>query len=366
MAGVLKRIRQGVKRPAQTLFAASLVLPLDRRPRTARDLERLEARAILVSRTDRIGDLLCGSPLLMALHRRWPAARIVVVPGPKNRVVLDGLPFVEAGPVFRRDPGSWAEVAWRLARESFDLYVSLRAESMAGAYIGAWSRAPIRIVTHRTYAHPASNLILGIEEPHQTKRYCRAAALIGREPDAIRPVFEVPAEAARRAAAIAGELLPADGRPVVGMQIPHRGRRRYDARAWPAAKVLDLVRALAADGCRVVLCGVGAEREEAEAVRALVPGTVVPPSVPLAVFAGLQRRFDLFIAQFTGTMHLADAVGVPVVAFGLEEQVRGWSAIGPQHRNVGAPTVSEIPVHELLEAARATLAGAVAGKGRSA
>jgi ADP-heptose:LPS heptosyltransferase len=356
MAGRLKRIRQGIKRPLQSLFAGALVLPLDRRTRSVRDLEDLEPRAIVVSRTDRIGDLLCCSPLLLAVHRRWPAARLVLIAGRKNRAVLPGLPFVEEGPVFRRNPAGWAELAWWLPRQRFDLSVSLRAESMAGVWISAWSCAPIRMATHLTYAHPSCNLILGMDDYHQTTRYCRAAALLGEAPAEVRPVFQIPAEAERRAAELWPSLLPPGG-PVVGLQIPHRGSRRHAVRAWPAENVVALVRALVADGCRVVLCGTGAERIEAESVKALIPGTVVCPPVPLAVFAALQRRFDLFVSQFTGTLHLADAVGVPVVAYGLDDQVRGWGVIGPRHRNIGAPRVHAIPVNALLEAARDALAG---------
>jgi ADP-heptose:LPS heptosyltransferase len=364
MAGRLKSIRQGIKRPLQSLFAGALVLPLDRRPRSVRDLDALEPRRIVLSRTDRIGDLLCCSPLLLALHRRWPDARLVLVAGAKNRAVLQGLPFIEEGPVFRRDPRSWAELAWWLGRESFDLCVSLRAESMAGVWVSAWSRAPVRMATHRTYAHPSCNLILGVDDYHQMTRYCRAAAMLGQAPEAVRPVFEISTEAGRRAAEILPSLVPRGGGPVVGLQIPHRGSKRHAVRAWPAEKVIALVRALAADGCHVVLCGTGAERAEAESIRSLVAGTVVPPAVPLAVFAALQRRFDLFIAQFTGTLHLADAVGVPVVAYGLEDQVRGWGVIGPHSRNIGAARVSAIPVETLLEAARASLAEAGNGAGR--
>lgn len=365
MAGLLKRARQGVKRPLQTLFAAALTLPLDRRSRTVRDLDGLEPGTILLSRTDRIGDLLCCSPLLLALHQRWPRARIVLVPGRKNRAVLEGLPFVEEGPVFRRDPRSWAELAWRLGHVRWDLYVSLRAESMAGAWIGAWSRAPVRMATHRTYAHPGCNLILGVDDYHQTTRYCRAAAAIGQPPDAVRPVFQVPADAERRVAEMLPALLPSDGRPIVGVQIPHRSARRYTVRAWPEDKVVALVQALTDDGCRVVLCGMGPERVEAQSVQARIPEAVVPPPVPLAVFAALQRRFAVFVSPFTGTVHLADAVGVPVIAYGLEDQVRGWGVVGPSHRNIGAPRVSDIPVATVLEAARAALAGAAvrAGKG---
>ena len=363
MARLLKRIRQGVKRPLQTLFSGAMVLPLDRQPRSLRDLDALEPRQIVLSRTDRIGDLLCCSPLILALHRRWPGARLVLIPGRKNRAVLQGLPFVEEGPVFRRDPRSWAELAWWLGRQRFDLGVSLRAESMAGVWVSAWSRAPVRMATHRTYAYPSCNLILGVDDYHQTTRYCRAAAMLGYPPEVVRPVFQVPADAERRAAEILPGLLPPGG-PVVGFQIPHRGSRRHAVRAWPAEKVVALARALTADGCRVVLCGTGTERAEAEDVKSLVPGTVVSPAVPLAVFAALQSRFDLFVAQFTGTLHLAEAVGVPVVAYGLEDQVQGWGVIGPQHRNIGAARVSEIRVETLLEAARASLAGAAARAGR--
>ena len=356
MVGRWKRIRQGIKRPLQSLFAGALVLPLDRRPRRVSDLDALDPRQIVLTRTDRIGDLLCCSPLLYALHRRWPRARLVLIAGKKNGAVLQGLPFVEAGPVFQRDPRSWAELAWWLSHESFDVHVSLRAESMAGVWVSAWSRAPVRMATHRTYAHPSCNLILGVDDYHQTTRYCRAAALLGQPPEAVRPVFEIPAAAERRAAELMPGLLPPGNGPVVGLQIPHRGSRRHAVRAWPAGNVLALARALADDGCRVVLCGTGAELVEAEAVRAAVPGAVVPPPVPLAVFAALQRRFDLFISQFTGTLHLADAVGVPVVAYGLDEQVAGWGVIGARHRNLGAPRVSDIRVETLLEAARQSLA----------
>jgi ADP-heptose:LPS heptosyltransferase len=341
-----------------------MVLPLDRRPRTVRDLDDLAPRRILVSRTDRIGDLLCCSPLLVALHRRWPEAELVMIAGPKNRSVIAGLPFLSEGPVFRRDPASWAELAWWLGRRRFDLSVSLRAESMAGVWISGWSGAAIRMATHRTYAAPSCNLILGADDFHQLRRYSRAAAMLGFPPDELRPAFTIPAAAERRAAALAAELLPADGRPVVGLQIPQRTSRRHAVRAWPADRVVALVRRLAADGCRLVLCGTGGERVEAERVAAVVPGTVVAPSVPLAVFAGLQKRFDLFVAQYTGTLHLADAVGVPTVGFGREDQVRGWGTVGPQHHNIGAPTVGEISVAAVLAAARASLAGGSA-KGRA-
>ena len=337
-------------------MARAWTLALDRRPRTAKDLEALEPLAIVAVRTDRIGDLLCGTPLLEALHRRWPAAELTLIPGPRNRAVLSGLPFMEEGPVFRRDPASWATVAWWLARRRFDLCVSLRAESMAGAYVAAWSRAPIRMVTHAEHASPAFNLILGADDWHQTTRYCHAAALLGAPCAEVRPVFVVPPEAARRGAEVVAALAPGGAGPLVGIQMPNRGGRRHARRAWPFENVVALAAALGGDGCRVLLCGTGAERAEAEAVRGRVPGAAISPPVPLPVFAAIQRGLDLFISAYSGTLHLADAVGTATVAYGEPEQVSGWSPLGPRHRNIGGQTAAQIPFAAVLTAARELLA----------
>ena len=183
---LLKQVRQGIKLPIQMAFARAAALPLDRRPRTPRDLDAMMPRAIVGSRTARIGDLLGGSPVLHALHERWPEARLVVIAGPKNRAVLRGYPFVESGPVFRRDPASWTELAWWLGRQHFDINVSLRAESMAGVWVAAWSGARVRIVTHVTKAAAAFNLILGAADAHQTTRYCHAAAILGHPAPEVR------------------------------------------------------------------------------------------------------------------------------------------------------------------------------------
>jgi ADP-heptose:LPS heptosyltransferase len=355
---VLKRVRKGLKYPVLSGVARAWTLALDRRARSVRDLDGLEPRAIVATRTDRIGDLLCCTPLLEALHRRWPAATLTLVPGPKNRAVLAGLPFVEEGPVFRRDPVSWAAVATWLARRRFDLCVSLRAESMAGAYVAAWSRAPIRMVTHAEHPSPAFNLILGATDWHQTKRYCHAAELIGAACADVRPVFVVPDAAERQGAAALAAAAPVGRGPLVGIQMPNRNGTRHARRAWPKDNVVALAGTLARDGCRILLCGTGAERPEAEAIRDRVPGAALSPAVPLAAFAAVLRGLDLFVSPYSGTLHLADAVGTATVAYGQPEQVSGWSPLGPRHRNIAGRTAAEIPVATVLAAARELLAAA--------
>jgi len=153
-------------------------------------------------------------------------------------------------------------------------------------------------------------------------------------------------------------VAPAGAGPLVGIQIPNRTGRRHAYRAWPRENVVALATALAGDGCRVLLCGTGAERPEAEAIRSRLPGAALSPLVPLAAFAAVLRGLDIFISPYIGTLHLADAVGTATVAYGQPEQVSGWSPLGPRHLNIAGRATADIPVALVLAAVRELLAAA--------
>ncbi|MFI5207484.1 MAG: glycosyltransferase family 9 protein [Gemmatimonadales bacterium] len=354
MSETLRSIRRAVKDPVQSLAARAAVIGLDRAPLSLEDLEDLAPRAIVASRTDRIGDLLVSTPVLVALHERWPSARIVVIPGPRNRAVLAGLPFVEEGPAFGREPGSWARVRAWLKGQHFDISVSLRSESMAGAYVSAWSRAPVRMTLNANKTLPAHNLVLGVNDEHLLTRYCKAAALLGYEGECGRPTYIVPDAAEAEGAAAAAELSVA-GRPMVGVQLMSRATGRHARRALAFETLVEVTRSLAADGATVVLCAFGHEREEAERIRARVSTAVLVPSLGLAPYAALQRRFAVLLSGYTGTLHLADAVGCATVAYGEPRHYRAFRMIGERHRAVTASKVPEIPASAVLEAVRSAL-----------
>jgi hypothetical protein len=227
----LRSIRRAFKDPLQSLAARVAVTGLGRAPLSLADLDELEPRAIVASRTDRIGDLLVSTPVLAALHQRWPRARIVVIPGPRNRAVLSGLPFVEEGPAFGREPGSWARVRAWLKRERFDVSVSLRSESMAGVYVSAWSGAPVRMTLNANKTSPAHNLILGVSDEHLLTRYAKAARLLGYEMPAMRPLYVVPSAAESEGASAAADLAATGKGPLVGIQVMSRASRRHAKRA---------------------------------------------------------------------------------------------------------------------------------------
>jgi ADP-heptose:LPS heptosyltransferase len=356
MTGVARRIRRGVKEPVQRALAWAAVRTLDVRPRTLEEVRALKPRAIVAVRTDRIGDLLVSTPLIAALHRRWPDARLVVVTGPKNRAALEGLPFVEAGPVFDRHPASWARVARWFDGQPFDLAVSLCAEAMSGVYVSAASGAPVRVATHATKTAPAFNFIFGVDDHHHVTRNCRAAAMLGVPCAQMRPTFEIPEAERERAEQAVGSRWGAEGGPLVGVQVPSRSDRLHARQSWPSERLVELVGALAADGCRVVLFGVGSERVEAERIRVVVPAAELAPEGTLGFAAALLTRLDLLVSGFTGTYHLADAVGVPTVAIGTAHKVLYWGSHGPSHRLAVAERLTDVTLGGVLETVRGALA----------
>src|SRR5205085_10280968 len=84
---------------------------------------------------------------------------------------------------------------------------------------------------------------------------------------------------------------------------------------WPAAHWIELARNFAARGYRVVLpWGSAAERRRSEQIAAATPNAIVPDLQPLDEAARMIARAALVVGVDTGLLHLAAALGVPLVA----------------------------------------------------
>jgi lipopolysaccharide heptosyltransferase I len=87
------------------------------------------------------------------------------------------------------------------------------------------------------------------------------------------------------------------------------------SKQWPEANWIALGKMLAARDLDLVLPWGGAEeRARSERIAATVPRGIVPPRQPLDAVAGLLAGAQLVVGVDTGLMHLAAALGVPLVA----------------------------------------------------
>ena len=143
----------------------------------------------------------------------------------------------------------------------------------------------------------------------------------------------------------------------------------WAAKQWPADRYGDVARALAQDGLKPILNFGPGEEPLARAAEAASGGAAVALSFPISELIALTRRARVFIGGDTGPMHLAAALGVPVVAlFGPTDPARNGPFATPSevlrnpvsrnslsHRNASDPGLLAIPATEVIAAARRLL-----------
>jgi ADP-heptose:LPS heptosyltransferase len=61
---------------------------------------------ILIVRTDRIGDVVLTTPVISALRKAYPKARLSIMVRNDTRDVVDGNPYLDQVVVYDRDPPS--------------------------------------------------------------------------------------------------------------------------------------------------------------------------------------------------------------------------------------------------------------------
>ena len=366
----LKWLRTALKVPLMHALSALFALGLDRSSCSIDDLAHWSPQRILLVRTNRIGDLLCSTPLIAALHRRWPHAEMTLVGGPKNRAVAPLLPYLQRGPEFRRDPWAWMRLLLWLPRQRFDLAVSLCSEMLSGVFIVAASRAPLRMAVYASpRTAPAFNVFAGRYDTHEIRRYWTAARNLGvaLQDGPPRPLIELPPDHDDVAEVILRMLNIPEHAIKVGISIPSRADRRHRRRAWPHTELRSVVTGLVSRGIEVVLSpGSRAERVEAERIVQAVPGARLLPETSLSELAAVQRRLDAWIGTSSGLLHLADAVGTPTLMIGTAALARSWAPLGPLHRQVCADDPEHITSRRVIEAVVSLLGEATHRAARAA
>jgi heptosyltransferase-1 len=98
---------------------------------------------------------------------------------------------------------------------------------------------------------------------------------------------------------------------------------------WPVADWIAVARALAARGYRPILpWGTDHERQRSWQIAAVVPAAIVPERAVLDAVARMIARAALVVGVDTGLLHLAAALGVPLVAIFAGTEPRQHGPLG--------------------------------------
>lgn len=287
-----------------------------------------------------LGDAVMGLPALQTLRAAFPDAHLAVAARPSVAAVYAMAPGVSQVIALESRAGlsavkPWRRDAARLEAERFDLAV-LQPNSFLSAWIAAQAKIPARwgFATDlrgrwltRAFPRPASGL-------HQADYYLALTTAAGL-PATPRVARLVPPAAAIEAAAA---LVPS--RPFVVLA---PGAAYGRAKQWPPARYAELAHQLwRGRAIASVVIGAGADRlagqELRDALLALPGGSDTAASVvdligrtDLPTLAAVLARAHAVVANDSGAMHLAGAVGAPVVA-----------VFGPTNEHQTAPLTAAV------------------------
>lgn len=265
---------------------------------------------VLVVRTDRIGDVVLSLPVFASIRAAYPGGRIIALTREYTRPLLEDRDDVDDVISFDAETSHVPRSAFmgllaRLRRERLDAAVALFSNFSVAALLFA-AGIPVRV-------GPASKAAQ-VFFTHRIRQ--RRSKLLRHEADhnldLLAPLGIAPVRRARiTPPPPPGGLEKRCDRPLVGIHPGHGG----SARSWPVKNWAALADALSASGADVVVTGSPAERELAESVarRAGAPVRVYIGEGGLMELAAALSALDVFAASSTGPLHIASAVGTPVV-----------------------------------------------------
>jgi heptosyltransferase-3 len=304
---------------------------------------------ILCIKLKHIGDVLLMTPAIRALRRAWPGSAIAaLVPGGTEEI-LAGNP--DLNEVLVLDRGTAATGTWQTMRALRRFAPDLVLEMGQGdreAILGWLSGAPWRVGYAPGMSGGWRRVLLTQVVPwngdqHVVETNLDLVRSLGIPAEAHRPVLVVQPEARARMAVRLASAGLGPGQPMV---VVH-SVSRWLFKAWPESSCVPVISHLVGhEGVAVaVTSGPGAAEVEAanrilariEVPRAAAPVINLVGQTTLADLAAVLERARLFIGVDSAPMHMATALGVPVVALFGPSGEWSWGPWGHGHMIVASP-----------------------------
>jgi lipopolysaccharide heptosyltransferase II len=305
---------------------------------TAADWDRAEN--LLCVRLDALGDVLMTTPALRALREARPGRRITLLTSPAgaelarlvpevDAVIAYAAPWMKATPARANNQPEFAMIE-RLRRGRFNAAVIFTVYSqnpLPAALVCLLAGIPLRLA--HCHENPYQLLTHWQKDPepeslirHEVQRQLDLVATVGCRVIDERLSLRVPSGSQCRVEELLGRwgLLEKSRWAVLHPGASAPSRRYPPERFAQAARRLVL-----GHDCSVVLTGTASERGLVEQIQQemQVPSWALVGELDLAGLAALIAKAPLLISNNTGPVHIAAAVGTPVVDL--------YALTNPQH-----------------------------------
>jgi lipopolysaccharide heptosyltransferase I len=287
---------------------------------------------VLIVKLSSLGDVIHTLPALTALRRHRPEAHLTWLVEPAAAEVLHDHPALNRVLILPRP--AWRELlragrAGALAREvraflralrdtTYDLVLDFQGLAKSALWVAAARAArkvgpgPGRRRNELAWWAYTERVPLPDPGAHAVERNLALLDALGLPRLPVRYDLPIPAAHAREANGLLAELGLAPGAAFVAAA----PQTRWPTKNWTAAGFAGVADELQRRGLPVVFTGAPADRTALDAIAAAMhtPMRRVDGRTALRTLAAVFQRARAVLATDTGPMHLAVAVGTPVVA----------------------------------------------------
>ncbi len=317
-------------------------------------------KRILITRTDRLGDVVLSTPAIRLVRRQYPDAYIAFMVKPENREIVAGNPHLDEVITYdkrRTHKGLLRTIifALKLRKKKFDTAIALHPTNRVHIMLFAagiparigYDRKMSRLLTRRMPHRKQEGLKHEVDYNFDLLAF---AGITVKDADR-RPYITVLPEYKKRAEHIMETSGITDN--IVAI---HAGAS-CPSKRWPPGRFSRVADALAAKrGACIVLVG----GKESGTFNHLVISEMRRPAIDLTgkltigELAAFFTRCRLLISNDSGPVHVAVAVGTPVISiFGRRDTGLSplrWGPLGKKdvvfHKNVGC---TECLAHNCLK-----------------
>jgi lipopolysaccharide heptosyltransferase II len=276
----------------------------------------------LVVRTDRIGDVILSLPVLEALKRNFPQSFVGMLVSPYTQELLKNNPFADK--VFLDDSSfencgikGFFKLKKKLQKEKVDVVILLYP-TFRLALLFFLCRIRFRIGTgYRLYSIFFNKKVFEHRKNikrHELEYNLNLLALLGITPERIKPKVYLPEREGEKTI----ELLKASG---VEKSVPriaiHPGSGKSSLALAPDKFALLADKIIERGKFTIIITGTEKDKNSVTAMLGQMRNKVVnlTGQTDLGQLAAVLSQCQLLITNSTGPMHLAVAVGTPVLAF---------------------------------------------------
>jgi ADP-heptose:LPS heptosyltransferase len=322
-----------------------------------------DPRNILVIDFGQLGDVVMSLPALRAIRERFPHARITVAVGKPAAEVIEMTNYADAivsvDRVSLRDgfqPLSilrMLQLVKDMRRRQFDFVIDLHSFSetnLLGFFSGApkrlFSRRPGRSLDFLSNFTPRAPIDNNDPDRHLVERYLDVLLPLGIKNQPRTPQLFTNREDDRAIDAILLKSKAEQG-PLVGL-FPGAG---HPGRCWPLKKFAELADFLLRnDSVRSIVFLGPEENHVAQRTRDLFPsGCIIVDKLSIRQLAAAQARLAVFVSNDTGPVHIAAAVGTPVVVLINRPTHHAYVPLAESQRIIFSQAISAIDVEQVYD-----------------